>query len=56
MAGNPGRNDIYRGEINYANILRAIKDCGYTGYAGLEYFPADPVEESLIRTKKEVLI
>ena len=56
MAGNPGRNDIYRGEINYANILRAIKDCGYTGYAGLEYFPVDPVEESLIRTKKEVLI
>ena len=56
MAGNPGRNDIYRGEIHYPNILKAIEDCGYNGYAGLEYYPLDPVEESLVRTRREVLI
>ena len=56
MAGNPGRNDIYRGEINYTNILRAIEAQGYEGYAGLEYYPQDPVEQSLLKTRSEVLI
>ncbi|MBB5265568.1 hydroxypyruvate isomerase [Catenibacillus scindens] len=56
MAGNPGRNDIFLGEINYTNILKVIEETGYTGYAGLEYYPFGDARESLIKTRKEVLI
>ncbi|MEM7112304.1 MAG: TIM barrel protein [Chloroflexota bacterium] len=40
-AGNPGRNELYRGELNYHEIFRAIKAAGYEGYVGLEYFPLE---------------
>jgi hydroxypyruvate isomerase len=44
-AGNPGRNDLDEAqELNYAPILKAIKDTGYTGYIAHEFIPkADPV-------------
>jgi hydroxypyruvate isomerase len=49
-AGVPGRNEIYKGEINYLPILEAIDDSGYTGYFGLEYWPLEPDEISLAKT------
>ena len=50
VAGNPGRGEPYLGEINYVEVFKAIDKAGYTGYAGLEYWPAeDSVEESLKR-------
>ncbi|MCO8120820.1 TIM barrel protein [Stieleria sp. TO1_6] len=43
-AGNPGRNELTRGELNYAQIFDAIRDSDYQGYVGLEYWPVnDPV-------------
>jgi hydroxypyruvate isomerase len=44
-AGNPGRNDLDdTQELNYAAILKAIKETGYTGYIAHEFIPkADPV-------------
>jgi hydroxypyruvate isomerase len=44
-AGNPGRNDLDETqELNYAAILKAIKDTGYTGYIAHEFIPKrDPV-------------
>jgi hydroxypyruvate isomerase len=44
-AGNPGRNDLDETqELNYAAILKAIKDTGYTGYIAHEFIPkGDPV-------------
>jgi hydroxypyruvate isomerase len=44
-AGNPGRNDLDETqELNYAAILTAIKDTGYTGYIAHEFIPkGDPV-------------
>ncbi|MBV8481374.1 MAG: TIM barrel protein [Verrucomicrobia bacterium] len=44
-AGNPGRNDLDETqELNYAAILKAIKETGYTGYIAHEFIPkADPV-------------
>jgi len=39
VAGNPGRNEPFLGEINYKEIACAIDGYGYNGYAGLEYFP-----------------
>jgi hydroxypyruvate isomerase len=49
-ASVPGRNEIYLGEINYASIIKAIKDSGYQGYFGLEYWPAEPEEISLSKS------
>lgn len=43
-AGNPGRHELDKGELNYREIFKAIGQAGYTGYAGLEYFTAeDPI-------------
>ncbi|MEE2640711.1 MAG: TIM barrel protein [Planctomycetota bacterium] len=38
-AGNPGRNELTSGEINYPEILQAIGKSGYDGFIGLEYWP-----------------
>lgn len=44
-AGNPGRNELSRGEINYPQIFEAISNSDYDGYVGLEYWPvADPAD------------
>ena len=44
-AGNPGRHEIDETqEINYAPIVRAILETGYTGYLGQEFIPTrDPI-------------
>ncbi len=47
LADNPGRHEPGTGEINYANLLRAIDDAGYTGWIGCEYIPAGTTEEGL---------
>lgn len=40
-AGNPGRHELYYGEINYPEIFKAIERTGYSGSIGFEYFPID---------------
>ncbi|MFD0674147.1 hydroxypyruvate isomerase family protein [Cohnella sp. GCM10027633] len=47
IADHPGRHEIGTGEIHYANVLQAIKDTGYDGYIGLEYFPKGDAEFAL---------
>jgi hydroxypyruvate isomerase len=44
-AGNPGRNELQKGEINYPEIFKAISETSFEGYVGLEYWPLekDPV-------------
>lgn len=39
VADHPGRHQPGTGEINYRNVFAAIDKAGYTGYAGLEFFP-----------------
>ena len=43
--GNPGRHEIDETqELNYAAIMRAIVETGYTGFVGQEFIPErDPV-------------
>ena len=42
-AGNPGRNELTRGELNYQQIFDAIQSTDYEGFVGLEYWPlGDP--------------
>ncbi|HKP85648.1 MAG TPA: TIM barrel protein [Blastocatellia bacterium] len=47
VADVPGRHEPGTGEINYANVFRAIAASGYQGYVGLEYKPSRPAEETL---------
>lgn len=51
-AGNPGRNEITSGELNYAYIFREIEKLGYKGYAGLEYLPLMEKEASVLALKE----
>ncbi len=52
IAGVPGRHEILRGsEVHYPAILAALKEAGYQGAVGLEYFPLNDHEEGL----KEIL-
>ena len=46
-AGNPGRGELYLGEINYCEVFKAIDETGFKGYVGLEFWPKGDVEEAL---------
>jgi hydroxypyruvate isomerase len=46
-AGVPGRNEPFNGENDYKNILKVIKESGYTKYFGLEYWPTYDHKKSL---------
>ena len=49
-AGTPGRHEIYKGEIDYPYVLKAIEAAGYNGYFGMEYFSTDNQKEALTKT------
>ncbi|SFJ04658.1 hydroxypyruvate isomerase [Paenibacillus sp. UNC496MF] len=53
IADHPGRHEIGTGEIHYRNVLNAIRDAGYAGLVGLEYFPERGADESLTAFLKE---
>ncbi len=46
VADVPGRHEPGTGEINYPNVLKAIKESGYKNYVGLEYRATKPDEET----------
>lgn len=46
-AGNPGRHELTRGELNYPEIFAAIAATNYDGYVGLEYWPKSDPDASL---------
>ena len=46
-AGNPGRNELTRGELNYREVVSAIAETGFDGYCGLEYWPLAEPETGL---------
>ncbi|NLK07292.1 MAG: TIM barrel protein [Firmicutes bacterium] len=41
IADNPGRQEPGTGEINYKNVLKAIRETGYSDWVGLEYRPSE---------------
>jgi len=43
----PGRHEPGTGEINFANVLRQVREAGYWGYVGLEYQPSGDSYQSL---------
>lgn len=46
-AGHPGRHELHLGEINYPYVFAALKEAGYDGFVGLEYFGVGDVAEGL---------
>lgn len=40
-AGNPGRNELQHGEINYPQVFSAIQKTNFIGHVGLEYWPTE---------------
>ncbi|MSV29514.1 MAG: hypothetical protein EXQ52_12350 [Bryobacterales bacterium] len=53
VADNPGRNDPGTGEMNYANIYKAIQKTGYKGYMTMEYLPLGDQVASLTKAVGE---
>lgn len=47
VADVPGRHEPGTGEINYANVFRAISASGYKGFVGLEFKPSGSAENAL---------
>ena len=55
IAGHPGRHEPYgMNESHYPAVLSALKDAGYAGAVGLEYFPLDGAMESLKKVRGEI--
>ena len=46
-AGAPGRNELYRGEVNYPFVLERITQFGYQGVFAMEYTPSQDDESSV---------
>jgi hydroxypyruvate isomerase len=47
IADNPGRHEPGTGEINFANLFKAIETAGYDRWVGCEYTPAGRTEDGL---------
>lgn len=55
IAGHPGRHEVLgMQEIHYPAVLSALKNAGYTGAVGLEYFPLDDAVEGLKKLLKQI--
>lgn len=52
IADVPGRHEPGTGEINYANVFKAIADAGYEGYVGLEFRPKADARVALENVRK----
>jgi len=51
-AGVPGRNEVFKGEINYPFVLDRIEQLGYQGVFALEFAPSMDDVESLKKTRQ----
>ncbi|MEE2042478.1 TIM barrel protein, partial [Nocardiopsis tropica] len=46
IADSPGRGEPGTGRLPFDDLLRALRDGGYTGLVGLEYKPTVPSAKS----------
>lgn len=47
IADVPGRQEPETGELNYANVLAELDECGYDGYVGCEFSPSGDADEAM---------
>jgi hydroxypyruvate isomerase len=52
VADVPGRQEPGTGEVNYANVLKALDQAGYKGYCGFEFRPSDNSAGALERAMR----
>lgn len=55
IADNPGRNQPGTGELNYINILNAIRDTDYEGFVGLECGYTVDTDVALLDFRENIL-
>lgn len=55
IADNPGRKQPGTGELNYVNILKAIKETGFDGFVGLECGFTIDTDTAVEQFQKEIL-
>lgn len=55
IADNPGRNEPGTGELNFINILKAIKQTDYDGFVGLECGYTIDTDQALNTLKQTIL-
>lgn len=54
VADMPDRNEPGTGSVDWAQVTRTLRDLGYTGAIGLEYFPTMPMDQSLALTRQKL--
>ena len=52
VADMPDRNEPGTGSLDWVQVTRTLRDIGYTGAIGLEYFPTMPIDESLAQSQR----
>jgi hydroxypyruvate isomerase len=52
VAGWPGRKEPDTGDLDYAEVMQALDELGYTGPIGLEYFPTVDSVTSIARARE----
>ncbi|TMV52315.1 TIM barrel protein [Paenibacillus mesophilus] len=55
IADNPGRKQPGTGELNYLNILKAIKQTGFDGFVALECGYTIDTDEALHQFKRDIV-
>jgi hydroxypyruvate isomerase len=45
----PGRHQPGTGEVNHANLLKAVRAAGYRGKIGLEFLPSDQDDAKAVK-------
>jgi hydroxypyruvate isomerase len=52
VADTPGRHEPGTGDIDWTAVMAVLREKGYAGEIGLEYFPSVADAESLAMTRK----
>ncbi len=52
VADIPDRNEPGTGDLDWAKVAATLRDLGYTGAIGLEYFPTMPMDQSLAQSQR----
>lgn len=54
VADTPDRNEPGTGDLDWSKVVQTLRDLGYSGAIGLEYFPTLPMDQSLALTRQKL--
>ncbi|GGE82844.1 sugar phosphate isomerase/epimerase family protein [Sphingomonas prati] len=52
VADMPDRNEPGTGSLDWGKVTRSLRELGYSGAIGLEYFPTMPMDESFAQSQR----